>query len=422
MADRDNSELRVAIVGSGPAGLFTAEYLTCEPPLAAHIDIFERLPLPFGLLRYGVAPDHPHIRNAAEPLGEVLEKDGVTLYRCVEVGRHISYGELKARYDVVVYATGADADRRLGLPGEDLPGSVSATSFVKWYNGHPESTSFDLTHTREVVVIGAGNVALDVARILVKDPAVLSAGLPMAVHEALSDSAITDVHVVGRRPAQFAKFTTKELREIGSLSGVDVVVSRAEVPECHADHYSATVKRNMKILREWSTRDRSGARRRVHFHFGSSPTAVLGTDRVGGVRLRGERSQSGETQNRVLEAQMVLRAVGYRSRPIADVPFDESTGTIPHANHRVVCNGEVRRGEYAVGWIKRGPTGILGTNRADAEATVEAIKADLPVLVRARKIEPDVDSLLLRRGVRFLRDRSWQTDQVCADASVGAVV
>jgi ferredoxin--NADP+ reductase len=402
--------MRVAVVGAGPAGLYAADYLSFDQDGSTQVDLFERLPAPFGLLRYGVAPDHLNIKAAGRALMEVLQRDGVQLLAGVAVGEDVTVAELREHYDAVIYAVGASDDRRIGIPGEDLPGSISATSFVNWYNGHPEASGYDLSDAHLVAVVGVGNVALDVARMLLKDAEDLSpTDVPEPVLEALRRSSVTDVHVLGRRGPQHAKFTFKELRELGELPGTDVVVNAGSIPsEVPADATPAT-KRNLKILREWAAREPSASGRRLHLHFGARPAEVLGTGRVTGLRLERTDSEgvpTGATWE--LPVDRVFRSVGYRSTGLPGVPFDDATCTIPTESSRVVRDGVAAAGEYAVGWIKRGPTGILGSNRADAEDAVVSLRADQHELIAARTGAVDgVADLLRRRGVRVIDTAGW---------------
>jgi ferredoxin--NADP+ reductase len=406
--------LRVAVVGAGPAGLYVADALTYESPFPVRVDLLERLPVPFGLLRYGVAPDHLNIKAAGDALQEVLERDDVHLFCHVRVGEAVTVEELRARYDAVFYTLGASRDRRLGLPGEDLAGSTSATSFVNWYNGHPESPPWELLDASTVAVVGVGNVAVDVARILLKDPDdLLHTDAPQSVVDVLRRSAVTDVHVLGRRGAEHAKFTPKELKELGELPGVDVVVEPGSVPAEDPPGLRPPVRRNLAVLREWAARTSTGAPRRLHLHFGAVPVALLGEDRVTGVLV--ERTAPGEDgtarptgERWELPCGLVLRSVGYRSEPLPGVPFDDESGTIPSEDSRVVRDGAARPGEYVAGWVKRGATGILGTNRADASDAVESLRADAPHLLADRPDEPEgVAGLLAERGVEHVDLARW---------------
>lgn len=383
--------LRVAIVGAGPAGIYTADALTFDTG-GVQVDLLERLPEPFGLLRFGVAPDHLSIKSAAASLQEVLDRPTVRLFTGVEVGTQVMVDDLRKRYDAVVYATGADADRALQVPGEDLAGSTSATEFVKWYNGHPEATDFDLSSTRSVVVVGAGNVALDVTRILLKDPAALRDALvPPHVADALRASAVTAVHLLARRGPEHAKFSSKELGEIGALEGVDVIVDPSQLPAEPPAGTPPMAKRNLALLSRWADAGLPVSARRAHLHFHTRPVAVEGVNSVRAVRVvRGTDQAEG-----FLDADLVLRSVGYRSRAIDGIPFSAVTATIPHDEHRVVRDGHPSLGEYAVGWAKRGPTGILGRNRSDAEDTAQSVLADRERLLAVRSDVPDgIDDLL----------------------------
>ncbi|MCW2667466.1 MAG: hypothetical protein JWN57_2428 [Frankiales bacterium] len=403
--------LRVAVVGAGPAGLYAADFLTFDGDGSVLVDVVERLPVPFGLLRYGVAPDHLNIKAAGNTLMEVLERPDVSLYAHVAVGEDVTVQELRERYDAVVYALGASDDRSIGIPGEDLPGSVSATSFVNWYNGHPEATPHDLGDVTAVAVVGVGNVAVDVARILLKDPDELApTDVPHPVLEALRASRVTDVHVLGRRGPQHAKWTTKELRELGELAGVGVVVDDGQLPAEPPEGSTPVAKRNLAVLRGWASREPFQTPRRLHLHFGARPVEVLGASRVEAVRLeRTSPAGVGTGQTWELPVQRVLRSVGYRSAGLPGVPFDESTSTIPTEHSRVVRDGVARPGEYVVGWIKRGPVGILGTNRKDAEDAVASLQADAAELLAARPADPGgLAPLLAERGVEHVDVAGWR--------------
>lgn len=380
--------LRVAVVGAGPAGLYTADGLTFDAQ-DIQVDLIERLASPFGLLKFGVAPDHLAIRGATSALQEVLDRPTVRLFCNVEVGTAVSVDTLRQRYDAVVYATGADADRTLGVPGEELTGSVSATELVKWYTGHPEAGVFDLTSTRSVVVVGAGNVALDVTRMLVKDPRALEGiDLPEDVLAALRRSSVADVHILARRGPEHARFSTKELRELDQLEGVDLVVDPGELRDVRPEGLSPVVRRNLTLFGDWAAQGRAAAPRRVHFHFHTSAVAIEGDGAVSAVRANCAHGGDPEhAEHAVFPAELVVRAVGYRSRAIPGIPFAADTHTIPHEDHRVLRGEEPSLGEYAVGWAKRGPTGVLGRSRSDAEDTVGSIRADRDRLI-ARGPDP----------------------------------
>jgi ferredoxin--NADP+ reductase len=393
------SNLEVAVVGSGPAGLYTAEALikqaaALDPPVAIRVDVIDRLPTPYGLVRYGVAPDHKSIKSIAEYLRGVLEHDGVSFVGGVRLGTDVTRDELLACYDAVVYATGAMRDRQLGIPGEDLPGSVAATDFVNWYCGHPDIDPAAFTLDAEsVAVIGVGNVAVDVARILIRNPAELrETDVSQPVLDALTASKVRNVHMIGRRGPAQAKFTTKELRELGELHGVDVVVGAGEAD---LDAFDATggsarlaetdrhVRGNYAVIKDWAATSPAGAARRLTVRFWLRPAEILGAERVSGLTLertrldeQGRLAGTGELET--LGVQLVLRSVGYQSVPLPGVPFDGRSCTVPHSEGRVLgADGQPLPGEYVAGWLKRGPTGVIGTNKSDAAQTVRSLLADL---------------------------------------------
>ncbi len=391
--------LEIAVVGSGPAGLYTAEALikqaaALDPPQSIRVDVLDRLPTPYGLVRYGVAPDHKSIKSIADYLRGVLEHDGVRFVGGVHLGDDVTRDDLLACYDAVVYATGAMRDRRLGIPGEDLPGSFAATDFVNWYCGHPDVDPAAFTLDAEsVAVIGVGNVAVDVARILIRDPAELrETDVSQPVLEALMASKVREVHMIGRRGPAQAKFTTKELRELGELEGVDVQVGHGEA-DLHA--YDPTgesarlagadrhVRGNYTVISGWAERAAQGQARRLTVRFWLRPVEIHGPERVTGLALERTRldesgafTPTGELE--ALDAQMVLRSVGYQSVPLPGVPFDERSSTVPNSEGRVLGpDGQPLPGEYVAGWLKRGPTGVIGTNKSDAAQTVRSLLADL---------------------------------------------
>jgi len=391
--------LEVAVVGSGPAGLYTAEALikqsaALDPASAIRVDVLDRLPTPYGLVRYGVAPDHKSIKSIAEYLRGVLEHDGVRFLGGIHLGDDVTREDLLASYDAVVYATGAMRDRRLGIPGEDLPGSFAATDFVNWYCGHPDVEPGAFTLDAEsVAVIGVGNVAVDVARILARDPRELrETDVSQPVLDALMASKVREVHMIGRRGPAQAKFTTKELRELGELDGVDIVVGAGEAD---LDAFDPTgestrlaqadrhVRGNYKVISDWAARGPAAGGRRLTIRFWLRPVEILGPERVSGLTLERTRLDAngaftGTGEYETLAAQMVLRSVGYQSVPLAGVPFDERSSTVPNAEGRVLGpDGAALPGEYVAGWLKRGPTGVIGTNKSDAAQTVRSLLADL---------------------------------------------
>jgi len=391
--------LHVAVVGSGPAGLYTAEALikqaaALDPPCPISVDVLDRLPTPYGLVRYGVAPDHKSIKSIAEYLRNVLEHDGVNFIGGVHLGDDVTREDLLATYDAVVYATGAMRDRHLGIPGEDLPGSIAATDFVNWYCGHPDVDPAAFTLDAEsVAVIGVGNVAVDVARILARDPDELrETDVSQPVLEALQASKVTEVHMIGRRGPAQAKFTTKELRELGELPGVDVVVGDGETdldafdPTGESARLAETdrhVRGNYNVISEWARRAPAGGARRLTVRFWLRPVEIDGRYGVEDLTLERTRLDDsgkfvGTGELETLDVQMVLRSVGYQSVPLAGVPFDERSSTVPSEAGRVLGpDGKPLPGEYVSGWLKRGPTGVIGTNKSDAAETVRSLLADM---------------------------------------------
>jgi ferredoxin--NADP+ reductase len=383
----------VAIVGSGPSGYFAAasllKFADATEDADVRVDMLEMLPTPWGLVRSGVAPDHPKIKSISAQFEKTALDPRFRFFGNIVVGEHVQAPELAQRYDAVIYAVGAQSDRSLNIPGEDLPGSVAAVDFVGWYNAHPhfEEMAPDLS-TGRAIVVGNGNVALDVARILVTDPDVL-ATTDIADHalKALHDRGVEEVLIIGRRGPLQATFTTLELRELGDLEGladVDVIVDPADLAGISDDDLEAagkTVKNNIKALRGYADREPRGGKRRIVFRFRTSPVEIKGEGRVEAVVLgRNElvndngrivAKDTGEREE--VPAQLVVRAVGYRGVPTPGLPFDEKTGTIPHSAGRI----EGSRNEYVVGWIKRGPTGVIGSNKKDSQETVDTLISDL---------------------------------------------
>jgi ferredoxin--NADP+ reductase len=400
----------VAIVGAGPAGAFAAASVL-RARGDAEIDLFERLPTPWGLLRAGVAPDHQEIKRLEDTFDRKTLARGCRFLGNVEVGVDVTHAELMRSYTAVVYATGAQTDKSLGIPGEDLPGSRPATEFVAWYNGHPDyrDLRFDLS-VRRAVVIGNGNVAADVTRILTRSPAELER-TDIADHalEALRESRIEEVVVLGRRGPAQAAFTSAELRELGHIDGVALHVGPegAELDPVSArwlrDEGTFTARKNVQLLREFAAAPPAGgARRRIELRFLRSPVEIRGDGRVEAIDVaRNEivqtadgwlRAQRTGEEVETIECGLVLRSVGYRAVPLPDVPFDERHFVLPNERGRVLAaDGEPLPGVYAVGWIKRGPTGILGTNKRDAEETVSRLVEDFDAL---REPPERIDPLL----------------------------
>jgi ferredoxin/flavodoxin---NADP+ reductase len=400
--------MRVAVVGSGPAGFYAAgSLLSADPP--AEVDMIERLPTPWGLVRLGVAPDHPKLKTVSRAFERIADQPGFRFLGNVEVGRDLHHADLVRLYDAVIYAVGAQTDRRLGIPGEDLPGSWAATELVAWYNGHPDyqQLEFDLDVER-VVVIGNGNVALDVARMLALTQEELApTDATDASIAAIESSPIQEIVIVGRRGPAQAAFTTPELQEMGELAGADTIVDPADLDG--AEPEGTMAERNVAVLQELAVREPEGKPRRVVFRFFHSPVAILGEDRVEAIELVRNELDANEravpTEDReTLTCGLVFRSVGYRGVELPEVPFDERSGTIPNEG------GRVAPGVYAAGWIKRGPTGVIGTNKKDATETVEALLED----AAAGRLEPKpdataaaVDALLAERGVRIVEYVGW---------------
>lgn len=413
-----SQELRVAVVGAGPAGMYVADALIYQKDVPVRVDIFDRLPTPFGLLRYGVAPDHLKMKSLARALQRTLDDDRVRFFGNVTVGKDITVDELRQGYHGVAYTFGASSDRRLSIPGEDLAGSTSATDFVNWYSGHPDvpQDRFDLSGVTSAVVVGVGNVAVDVSRVLVKSlPDLRGTDIPDTVLGRLAASGVTDVHVLGRRGPTHAKFTSKELRELGELDGVDVVVDPAHLDLTEDDKAELAAKpglsHNLDILQEWGERGIRGAPRRLHLHFWSRPIEALGeAGRLTAVRIEPTRLEGGhvvtdgEPYN--LPAQLLLRSVGYQGLALPGLPLHAEDFTVPHTDGRVHRDGEVSPGEYVAGWIGRGPVGVLGTNRSDADAVVDRMLEDVPVLLE-RELDADVETLLAVRGIACVDCDGW---------------
>lgn len=414
--------LRVVVVGAGPAGIYTAEALVGQDTWPVQVDILDRLPTPFGLLRYGVAPDHVKIKSIDRSLQRVLDHDGVRFFGNVECGLDVTAEELRERYHAVVYAFGAATDRRLGIPGEDLIGSISAREFVAWYNGYPDEAMPEsaLTHPG-VAIIGLGNVALDVARVLAKSVDELShTDMPDAVLRALHTSVVTDIHLVGRGRPVAAKFTTKELREFGEIEGLDIVVDPDDLflttDEEAVVAADPTTARNLEVLREWAQRPRIEGHRRLHFHFGTRPVEIVGEDESGSpdriAHLRVEHHierpvPRPEDHPETLDVALVLRAIGYLGVPMDGVPFDEARGVVPTQASRVLRSGEVSVGEYAAGWISRGATGVIGTNRADGKAVAATIVEDAENLLARQTSIADLADLLGERVPELVTLEGW---------------
>jgi ferredoxin--NADP+ reductase len=418
MADRP---YRVAVVGSGPAGFYAVGALLASREPRFEVDLIERLPTPWGLVRLGVAPDHPNIKAVSRAFEKIAGTDGFRFLGNVEVGRDVTHDELTAAYAAVVYAFGAQSDRRLGIPGEDLPGSWPATSFVAWYNGHPDyqGLEFDLSHER-AVVIGNGNVALDVARMLALTPEELRpTDATDAAIDAIDAAGVKEVLVLGRRGPVQAAWTPVEVGELGDLAGADVLVDPAELEldpasEAELEVAPPTVKRNVVHLRTYAATAPQGKRRAIRLRFYTSPTAILGDDRVEAIELVRNELVDGRAvataAHETIPCGIVFRSVGYRGIPIAGLPFDEGSCTVPNDGGRVLgADGVPLRGVYCAGWIKRGPSGVIGTNKKDATETVERLIADAAAgSLDHDSDSPAIDDLLSERGIPVVTQAGWE--------------
>ena len=424
--------LRVAIVGSGPAGFYVAERFYKEEGLVVEIDMFDRLSTPFGLVRFGVAPDHEKIKNVTRIFEKLMARPGFRFFGNVDVGKNIALAELKERYHQICFATGAQTDRLMGIPGEDFEGSHSATEFVAWYNAHPDYRDYEFDLSAEsVAVVGVGNVAVDVARILCRTQEELAA-TDIADHalEALADSAVKQVYVLGRRGPAQAAFTNPEVKELGEMPGAVIEVVAEEVEpdeltraELEKNPDKATLKK-IEILRGFVSRESESKPRTLTLRFLTAPVELIGDERGKVVAMRLVKnelyvSDDGSLRPKATErfeeipVQLVFRSVGYRGIPIPDLPFNEGWGIVPNEKGRVIDPGDGQpiTGIYVSGWIKRGPNGVIGTNKPDGAQTVGCMIEDLRAgsLLTPSKPEPSaVDELLDERGVRYISREDWR--------------
>ncbi len=416
--------LRVAVVGSGPAGFYAAGHLLdADAPAGVEVDMIERLPTPWGLVRLGVAPDHPKIKAVSKAFEKIAAQPGFRFLGDVELGRDLTHDDLLSLYDAVVYAVGAQADRRMGVAGEDLPGSWPATEFVAWYNGHPDfqELAFDLSGERAVVV-GAGNVALDVVRMLALSEAeIRPTDTTDAAIEAILGSGLREIVMLARRGPAQAAFTTPELKELGELEDADVVVDPADLeldPASEALLESDTnARRNVDVLREYAQRPPAGKKRRILLRFCVSPVALLGDERVEAIEVVRNRLVADETgrvraepteERETIPCQIVFRSVGYLGVALPGVPFDDGRAVIPNAGGRVTGASRV----YCAGWCKRGPSGVIGTNKKDATETVDLLLEDARAGLLGRG-DPEatatsVVELLAERGVSPVLYEGWE--------------
>ncbi len=424
--------LRVAIIGSGPSGFYAAEYLEKQPDLHVEIDMFERLPTPFGLVRGGVAPDHQKIKSVTKLYERIASKPNFRFYGNVEFGKDVTHDDLVKHYHAIIYAVGAQSDRKLNIPGEDLPGSHSATEFVAWYNAHPDfrDRQFDLTQ-ESVAVIGVGNVAMDVARILARtQEELMQTDIADYAMEALAKSNVKRIYVLGRRGPAQAAFTNAEIKELGEMAGADIIVAPEEVElDPLSKAYLETGKdpkaeKNVEILTEYSKRQPTGKPKQVIMRFLVSPVEFIGEKRVEAIKLVKNELYEREDgtlrprptdQYETIPVGLVFRSVGYRGVPLPGVPFYDRWGTIPNEKGRVLTDysddGQQVIGEYVVGWIKRGPSGVIGTNRPDALETVEMLLEDLAAGKLLSPSAPEaeaVEKLVAERKPDYITFDDWK--------------
>ncbi|WP_114129532.1 FAD-dependent oxidoreductase [Aurantimicrobium sp. MWH-Uga1] len=416
------TKLRLAIVGAGPAGIYAADIaMKAERDFDLSIDLFEHLPAPYGLVRYGVAPDHPRIKGIITALREVLDRGDIRLFGNVEYGVDITMDDLKKHYNAVIFATGAMKDVPLNIPGIDLNGSYGAADFVSWYDGHPDvPRTWPLT-AQSVAVIGNGNVALDAARMLAKHAEdLLVTEIPDNVYQGLKASPVTDVHVFGRRGPAQAKFSPLELRELGELRDVDMIVYDEDFEIDPASQALIDSNKQVfvlnKVMNEWRTRETGKASRRLHLHFYANPLEVLGDEEGNVTGFRYERTAPdgsggvvGAGEIREVEVQAVYRAIGYYSSPLKDVPFDVDKGVIPNHEGQVIDeSGKHIPGVYATGWIKRGPVGLIGHTKSDAMETIAHVLEDqVSWWTPEEPEEGAIVDLMESRGIEFTTAQGW---------------
>jgi len=419
----ESRDFRVAIIGAGPSGFFAADALTKQLETVS-VDVFDRLPTPFGLVRFGVAPDHQKIKSVTKMYERTAQKDNVRFLGNVSFGSDLSHEDIKKHYDAVIYTVGASSDRSLGIEGEGLKGSMSATEFVAWYNGHPEyETHIKPVDAEAVAVIGVGNVAVDVTRILAKSVDELgSSDITDNALEVLKDSKVKDIYMIGRRGPAQAKFTTKELRELGELLNADIVVNEEEIQLDDASSASIeevpALKKNIEVLQAFAQKPLEGKARRVHIRFFESPVELLGEEQVEAIKLEKNKLEAtdsgylnavGTGDYETLKVQMVLRSVGYRGLALADVPFDERRAVIPNDKGVVLdaAGGQAVGGEYVAGWIKRGPSGVIGTNKAETVEQLIELQGSTELSPDDNKTPEAIDALLKSRNIRRISFNEW---------------
>jgi ferredoxin/flavodoxin---NADP+ reductase len=402
---------RVAVVGSGPAGIYAAEELLKADDFNIEVDVLDRLPTPYGLVRYGVAPDHPKIKSIQSALQRTFERDRIRFLGDIEVGAAVTPADLDSVYDAVVYATGASRGNNLGIPGEDLLGVVSATDFVMWYSGHPDALPDQVLDAESVAVVGAGNVALDVARVLAKPVDLLAhTDMPGHVLDCLAASKVREVHLVMRRGPAQAKFTSKELRELAELDDVAIDLDLSLLPEDESGLEKQVIA-NLSAFRLLAGHTPPGATRTIHFRFWSKPVRVLGDECVTGLEIEPVELSDGRLVSAgppsAVAVERVFTAVGYVSTPIDGLSFDESIGRVANVDGRVVVDGVPVPKRYVAGWVKRGPSGVVGSNRQDSVATVASLLADLADAPESSASAAEVDALLVERGVEPVTYDGW---------------
>jgi ferredoxin/flavodoxin---NADP+ reductase len=422
--------VRVAIVGAGPSGFYAAEHILKDADTHAQVDLFDRLPTPFGLVRGGVAPDHPKIKSVIRVYEKTAAREGFRFFGNVKVGHDVEVEDLERLYHAIVFTVGCETDRQLGIPGEEMQGSHAATAFVGWYNAHPDycDERFDLSCER-AVVIGNGNVAMDVARMLaLTDHELRQTDTADHAIEQLDRSSIREIVVLGRRGPAQAAFTNPEIKELGEMEDADVVVDPADVELdaasqafIESEEADKTTRVNVEILREFAQREPSGKRKRIVLRFLRSPVEIKGDGKVESIVIgRNELVDEGGTlrardggEREELECGLVLRSVGYTGVPIEGVPFDEKRRLILNEGGRVLDSHDAghKTGHYTAGWIKRGPSGVIGTNKKDALETVQHLLADVAdgKLLEPESPEPAaVEELLAERGIRYVSFEDWQ--------------
>ncbi|BAX97283.1 pyridine nucleotide-disulfide oxidoreductase [Mycobacteroides stephanolepidis] len=409
--------LRVAIIGAGPAGIYAADALT-KSGIKVSVDLFERIPAPFGLIRYGVAPDHPRIKGIVTALHRVMDSEHIRLFGNVEYGTDIRLDDLRRFFDAVVFSTGANADRTLAIPGCELKGSYGAADFVSWYNGHPDAPRHWPLDAEKVAVLGVGNVALDVARILAKSAdELLHTEIPASVYSGLKANKAKEIHVFGRRGPAQARFTPLELSELDASPSIEVIVDPLDTvydeASCSARNASKVVDMIASTIDRWACRDRGTRPHRLFLHFLESPVEIVG---AGGkvVGLRTERTELDGTGNAYgtgsftqWEVDAVYRAVGYRPRIVSEMPCDQCSGIVPNIAGRVrEASGTTIPATYVAGWAKRGPVGLIGHTKGDASETIACLIADSEDFVGAD--EPGEDSVTEFLDSRGIRSTSWE--------------